>query len=129
MADAVPPCSVAKVNHHGCGGSPQKLVASLRPKVWLSCVWDVLHNQAAVMRRLADRTIYPGDRLLCPTVFPARRQQQDAGKAWIKDIAPAAFDAGHVVIDVPPGGETFSLAYLTAEDESMRVKARYQFTS
>lgn len=129
MAEAVPPCSVAKVNHHGCGGSPRKIVAALRPKVWLSCIWDAHHNQASVMARLADRGIYPGDRLICPTVFPAYRQKQDAGRGWLKDVAPEAFDAGHVVIDVPPGGETFSVSYLTAEDESMRVRACYDFKS
>ena len=127
MAEAVPPCSVAKVSHHGCGGSPRKIVAALRPKVWLSCILDTLQNQADVMARLADRSLYPGERLLCPTVFPASRQKADANSPWIGDVAPASFGAGHVVIDVPPGGETFSVCYLTAEDESMVVTARYDF--
>lgn len=129
MAEAVPPCSVAKVNHHACGGMPKKIVAALRPKVWLSCILDSVQNQPAVLGRLSDRSLYPGDRLICPTVFPVRRQKADAGKPWIKDIAPESFDAGHVVIDVPPGGETFSVSYLTADDESMRVKAKYTFRS
>lgn len=129
MAEAVSPCSVAKVNHHACGGMPKKIVAALRPKVWLSCILDCVQNQPAVLARLSDRSLYPGDRLICPTVFPPRRQQSDAGKPWMKDVAPESFDAGHVVIDVPPGGETFSVSYLTADDESMRVKARYTFRS
>jgi hypothetical protein len=108
---------------------PKKIVAALRPKVWLSCILDCVQNQPAVLARLSDRSLYPGDRLICPTVFPPRRQQSDAGKPWMKDIAPESFDAGHVVIDVPPGGETFSVSYLTADDESMRVKARYTFRS
>ena len=129
LAEAVPPCQVAKLNHHGHWSMPEKLVRALRSRVWLSCVWDVLHNVAPVMERLSDERLYPGERLICPGVFPARRQREDTGKPWLGNVAPASFDGGHVVVDVQPGGERYSVSYLTAADESMRVVSQYEFES
>ena len=45
------------------------------------------------------------------------------------DIAPESFDAGHVVVAVAPGGKTYSVAYVTADDESMKVTGAYDFVS
>ena len=129
LAEAVPPCQVAKLNHHGHWSMTEKLVRALRSRVWLSCVWDVLHNVAPVMERLSDERLYPGERLICPGVFPARRQREDTGKPWLGNVAPASFDGGHVVVDVQPGGERYSVSYLTAADESMRVVSQYEFES
>ena len=49
--------------------------------------------------------------------------------AGLYDIAPEAFDAGHVVQNVAPGGNAYSVAYVTADDESMTVRGAYDFTS
>ena len=38
-------------------------------------------------------------------------------------------DAGHVVLNVAPGGKTYSIIYVTADDESMRVTGAYDFAS
>jgi hypothetical protein len=127
LAEVVPPCHVAKLNHHGHYSMPAALVKALRSRVWVSCVWDVLHSVAPVMARLSDRTLYDGERLICPGVFPARRLKEDAGAAWLKDVAPASFDGGHVVLDVEPGGERYTVSYLRASDESMTVVERYAF--
>ncbi len=127
LADAVDPVSVAKVNHHGHYSMPARLVKALRPRVWMACVWDQLHSVAPVMERLADRSLYPGGRLLCPTVFPAERRREDAGRPWLADVAREVFDGAHVVIDVPPGGEKYSLTFLSAADESMIVRGRMEF--
>ena len=70
IADACGPVSVAKVNHHGHNSMSRKLVAALRPQVWVSCVWDQLHNLPPCMELLSDRSIYPGDRIICPTIIP-----------------------------------------------------------
>ena len=129
LAEAVDPVNIAKVNHHGHYSMPKRLVGALRARVWMFCVWDQLHAVAPVMARLADRETYPGDRLLCPTVFPAERRREDAGKPWLADVAQEVFEGAHVVVDVPPGGETYSLTFLSAADESMAVRGKMSFKS
>ena len=130
MAPLVPPVSVAKVNHHGHYSMPASLVAALRAKVWFGSVWTKNQFVPPVMERLTDRSLYPGDRLVCPGVLPpVLEEARAAGTPYIADIPPAAYEGGHVVITVPPGGETFTVQYLTAADESMRVTASYEFPS
>ena len=129
LAKAVPPVDVAKTNHHGYHSMPRPLVAALRPRVWFSCVWDQLHDTADTLARLSDRTAYPGDRLIAPGVFPAERRWEDLGRPFVADVAPESFACGHLVFDVPPGGADYTLTYLTADDESMRVTGTYRFTS
>lgn len=127
LARVCPPVAVAKLNHHGHYSMPAQLVSALRARVYVSCVWDQLHNVDPVMARLSDRTLYPGERLLCPGVMPAERRAEDAGKAWLGDVAPASFDGGHVVLNVEKGGRDYSISYLTAADESMTVKSVMHF--
>ena len=127
LARVCPPVSVAKLNHHGHYSMPAQLVSALRARVYVSCVWDQLHNVAPVMARLSDRTLYPGERLLCPGIMPAERRAEDAGQPWLQDVAPASFDGGHVVLNVEKGGHDYSISYLTAADESMTVKSVMHF--
>lgn len=127
LARVCPPVSVAKLNHHGHYSMPAQLVSALRARVYVSCVWDQLHNVAPVMARLSDRTLYPGERLLCPGIMPAERRAEDAGQPWLQDVAPASFDGGHVVLNVEKGGRDYSISYLTAADESMTVKSVMHF--
>lgn len=129
LAKALPPVDVAKTNHHGYRALPTPLVAALRPRVWFSCVWDQLHDTADSLARMADRAAYPGERLIAPGVFPAERRWEDLDKPFMKNIAPESFAGGHMVFDVPPGGRDYTLTYLTADDESMRVTGAYRFQS
>ena len=129
IAEAVPKVNVAKVNHHAHYSMPAKLVAALAPQVWTVCVWDQLHNIAEVMERMADRSLYPGDRIICPGIFPRERRDEDAGRPWLGTVHPSAFQGGHVVVNVAPGGDTYTVNYLTAEDESMTVRSVLSFTS
>ena len=129
LASVVEKVNVAKVNHHGHFSMPEKLVKALAAQVWVGCTWDTLHMVDPVCTRLADRNLYPGDRVICPGVFPKSRREEDAGKPWTKDVAPASYDCGHVVLDVPPGGRTYTVSYLTADDESMTVKSVMKFAS
>ena len=128
LADVVEKVSVAKVNHHGHFSMPEKLVKALAARVWVGCIWDTLHMVDPVCARLADRAIYPGERVICPGVFPKSRREEDAGKPWTKDVVPASYDCGHIVLDVPPGGKDYTISYLTADDESMTVKSVMKFT-
>ena len=106
---------------------PPNLFLSLRPRVFVNNVWDQLHTVAPVMERLYSRDLYPGDRIVCPTVFPAERRAEDAGKPWLDILNPASFDAGHVIVNVEEGGRDYSVTYLTADDESMIVKSVMRF--
>ena len=119
--------NVAKVNHHGHNSMSPKLVAALRPQVWVSCVWDQLHNLPPCMELLADRSLYPGDRIICPTIMPAERRAKDGGAAWMNDIARDSYEGGHVVVNVEKGGRRYSVSYLTAADESMTVRSVLHF--
>ena len=62
-------------------------------------------------------------------MFSPERRFEDEGKAFVSDIAMEAFSAGHVVLTVAPGGENYTIAYVTADDESMTVTGAYDFTS
>ena len=127
LAKVCGPVNVAKLNHHGHYSMPADLVSALRPQVWVSCVWDQLHNVAPVMERLCDRTLYPGDRVVCPGIFPAERRQEDAGSPWLDDIQPPCLDGAHIVLDVERGGEAYSVSCLDARDESMTVRSVLHF--
>ena len=127
MADVCGAVNVAKLNHHGHYSMPAKLVSALRAQVYVSCVWDQLHNVDPVMARLSDRSLYPGERILCPGIMPAERRAEDAGKAWLDDVVPASFEGGHVVLNVEKGGRDYSITYLTAADESMTIRSVMHF--
>lgn len=119
--------NVTKINHHGHNSMTPKLLAALRSQVYVSCVWDQLHNLTHVMDIVADRSIYPGERIICPTMMPAERRAEDADKAWMNDVAKASYEGGHVVVNVAKGGKTYTVSYLSAQDESMTVKSVMHF--
>lgn len=121
------PANVAKVNHHGHNSMSRKLVAALHPQVWVSCVWDQLHNLPGTMELLSDRGIYPDDRIICPTIMPKQRRAKDGDAEWMSDIARDSFEGGHVVVNVEKGGKRYSVSYITAQDESMTVRSVLHF--
>lgn len=127
LAEICPRVDVAKLNHHGHNSMPEKLVSALAARVWVSCVWDQLHNVDKVMARLADRSLYDGDRIICPGIFPKERREGAKGKEWLSDVDASSFEGGHIVLDVEPGGKKYSISYLTCEDESMTVKSVMKF--
>ena len=129
IAEACERVNVCKINHHGYYAMPAKLLKALRSQVYVSCVWDQLHNLDCVMTRLSDREIYPGDRLLCPGIMPKERRTAEGKRPWMKDVALPSYAGGHIVVDVPPGGEEYTVTYLTAADESMRITGEYHFRS
>lgn len=128
LARELDPVDVAKANHHGCEMDAD-IVAALAPRVWVTCVFAQHNNQPQILKRFASRELYPGDRAICPTCYPAKRQVSDGGAEWTKDIAKAAYDCGHVVLTVPPGGDDYTITYLDASDESMTVKSVMKFKS
>lgn len=127
LSFAVDPVSVAKADHHACWGNPTALIAALRPKVWTIPVWWQLHATRQVMNNLASREVYPGERTILPGVLCAARRTEDAGEPYLASVPEAVHTPSHVVIDVPPGGETFKVACLDPAEESLRVKALWSF--
>ena len=79
------------------------------------------------LERISSREAYPGPRLIAPGLFSPLRRLEDANKPYLIDIAQESFDAGHVVVNVPADGKSFSVSYVTADDESMRVTGSYGF--
>ncbi|MBO7685999.1 MAG: MBL fold metallo-hydrolase [Kiritimatiellae bacterium] len=136
-APFMPRVTVAKMNHHGCGGShPRVWVEALAPKVWIGAVWHQHHVDPYTLAKLGTINCAPpvagGSRscatetdlpLLCPTVFPSERRIAAilAHEPWLPRVVPASFRGGHVVVTVPPGGKTFTVRYLDAGDEKMSV--------
>lgn len=129
LARELDPVDVAKMNHHGHHSMLPAIVSALRARVWTASMWDQLHITEDTLTRLSDRTLCPGPRLIAPGVFSPQRRYEDRGKPFTQDIAPEALNAGHVVLTVAPGGADYTIAYVTADDESMRVTGAYDFRS
>ena len=129
MATVCGRADVAKVNHHGHYSMTPQLLQALRSQVYISCVWDQLHNVDPVMTTLTDRTLYPGDRMVCPGILPSQRRAEDEGKAWMDDVSIASYEGSHIVLDVEPGGKRFTITHLSAADESMLIKCVRHYTS
>jgi len=127
LANVCGRADVAKINHHGHHAMSHKLVSTLQSKVYVSCVWDQLHNTEDSCEIIADRTAYSDDRILCPGIFPAERRAADKGMSFMEDIPSESYEGSHIVLDVEPGGKQYSINYLTAEDESMTVKSVMEF--
>jgi hypothetical protein len=121
--------NVAKLNHHGHHCMERECVCELAARVWIACVHDQHHVTEDTMSRIADRNIYSGERIICPTVFTAERRAADFDKPWYKDVASPTYCGTHIVLDVPPGGETYSLTFVPAVDESMKVSSVMRFIS
>ncbi len=120
---------VAKTNHHGSHSMTEELVKALKARVWVTCVFALHNNDAGTLKRLSDRSLYAGDRAVCPTCYPARRQKGDGAAAWTKDIVSSSYEPGHVVVNVAPGGDDYTVSYLDAKDESMTVRSVMSFKS
>ena len=118
-------CHAAKLNHHGHHSTGRVLAAAIRPLVWIAPVWDQLH----LTDDTAESLLIPGapdseQPLLVPTVLPVT----DAGpRPWWRFVPEPCRTGCHVVLSVPPGGETFTMTLLDARDEEMRVTAVCEF--
>ena len=130
MAEACGEVDVAKLNHHGHHSMPAALVKALKARCLVACVWDQKHVTEDTLTTLSDRSLYPGDRMILPTVFPKERLAEDAGRAYLADIPEAVRnDGAHIVLTVPAGGRTYTMTCLDPSDKELRVKAEYAFVT
>lgn len=125
LADAVEHCHVSKTDHHAHVSMPPRLVQKLASRYWISLVWDSRQSMPSVMRTLADRTLYPGDRTIVPCFLPPERRAADAGEAWLGDVPNAVFEPCHVVLSVPDGGESYTISCLGAMENDFIVRAQF----
>ena len=103
----------------------RRLAAALRPQAYVSCVWDQLHCTDDSMESL----LVPGapdaeQPMLIPTVLPTNG---NLDSPWRRFVPEECKNGCHIVVTVPPGGETFSIALIDARDETMRLAAEYGF--
>ncbi len=130
LGEAVGCVHVAKLNHHGHHSMYPALVKALRARVWTSCTLDQQHCTDDTMCRLADRSLYGGPRLMLPTYMPLNRPETSAGRGYLPDVARCVIDQPcHVVLDVPPGGETYTLSCFSAVHVGNPLKAEFSFMS
>ena len=107
-----------------------ELVKALRARVWTACVLDQAHCTDDTMNRLADRSLYAGKRTYIPTFMPLRGRDPSASLAYLPDVAAAVVkEPCHVILDVPEGGETYTVSCVSAATETPRLKAQYGFFS
>ena len=130
LAEAVGPVDVAKLNHHGHHSMYPELVKSLRARVWTACVLDQQHCTDDTMSRLADEKLYRGERTFIPTYMPLQRPETAFGRAYLPLVAETVVrEPCHVVLDVPPGGETYTVTCFAASEEVPSIRAQYGFLS
>lgn len=130
LAEAVGPVTVAKLNHHGHHSMSSKLVAALRARVWTSCSLDAQHCTDDTMSRLSDRSLYAGDRLLLPNFLPTKRPDTKFGREYLKDAARCIVETPcHVVLDVSPGGETYTASCRSATRLGNPLVGEFSFFS
>lgn len=120
---------VAKTNHHASDSMTPALVKALAARVWVTSSVSGYSDWPTTMRRLSDRSIYAGDRLVCSTYYHLKERVAEMGEAAAKaDVAPESFEPNHVVVTVPPGGRTYTVTHL-APDDSLAVRRVRTFAS
>jgi beta-lactamase superfamily II metal-dependent hydrolase len=120
-AEVCGPVSVAVTNHHGYfNANGDRYVRALQPKVFVIPAWDSAHPTVNVLNTLFSKAIYPGDRDAFATLV---KQENRIANKKTDDLKSRA---GHIVIRVEPGGETFSVHILSNTDESDTVTASFR---
>jgi len=116
VAKVVGPVEAAILDHHGYVDTQNEFfISTLRPRVWTLSVWDKHHPTEGVWNRLQSAQLYPGPRDVFATdLHPANRRA-------IKGIEKLASNAGHIVLRVAVGGDSFRVVIVDDTSESGRV--------
>lgn len=85
----------------------------------LKCFPVLLHTDDS-LAMLVDSANQPNAPVIVPGWFPKSRFSEANAKAG-ECLPKQVYNGVHSVIDVPPGGETFTLTLLDARDEDMRI--------
>lgn len=112
---------VCKTNHHSYKDAMRsEFTREVQARVYVTNVWDDGHLQDMTMTAMTDESVYPGERIVCPTWVSDKQKAKYPDKPWLKNLHPAY---GHVVVRVYDGGKKYKVYHLTAADESGTVKA------
>jgi beta-lactamase superfamily II metal-dependent hydrolase len=116
VAKAVGPVDAAILDHHGYLDTHNEFfVGTLRPRVWTISVWDAHHPTAGVWKRLQSTELYPGPRDIFAT------DVHTANRKAIEGLDKLASQAGHIVLRVAPGGDSFRVVIVDDTSESYHV--------
>lgn len=117
VAKAVGQVDAAILDHHGYVDTQNEFfVGTLRPRVWTLSVWDSGHPTLSAWNRLRSTRVRPGPRDVFATdLHPATR-------LVVGGIDKLASDAGHIVLRVARGGDSFRVVIVDDTSESHRVK-------
>ena len=119
-AEVCGPVSVGVTNHHGYfNANGDRYVRALQPQVFVIPSWDSAHPTVNVLNALFSKAIYPGNRDAFATLV---KQENRIANKKTDDLKSRA---GHIVIRVEPGGESFSVHILSNTDESDAVTASF----
>lgn len=127
LGPVVGPVDVCKTNHHAFPSSMgAAFCRSVRAQAYMTSVWSPNHISEKNLVNMSSRGLYPGDRVILPGFLPEAKRREYRDRAFMRDFLP---EQGHVVFRVAPGGSTFRLFVLSAEDESMRILHQRDFVS
>lgn len=119
-AEACGRVSVAVTDHHGYfNANGDRFVRALQPQVFVIPSWDSAHPTVNVLNTLYSKAIYPGNRDVFATCI---KQENRIANKKTDDLKSRA---GHIVIRVEPGGDTFAVHILSNADESDTVMASF----
>lgn len=128
LALIMPRVDVAKINHHGHHAMYPGLSKALNARCYVSCIWDQYHCTDDTMAYLEA---VPGDHMYFPGIVPTFYINRDGGKRrpWMAKCPEPMWEGAHTVLTVQPGGADYSMTCIGASDESMVVKAVFDFKS
>ncbi len=119
-AEVCGPVSVAVTNHHGYfSANGDRYVRALQPQVFVIPAWDSAHPTVSVLNTLYSKAIYSRNRDVFATLI---KQENRIANKKTDDLKSRA---GHIVIRVEPGGETFAVHILSNADESDTLTASF----
>jgi beta-lactamase superfamily II metal-dependent hydrolase len=120
VARTAGPVDVAVAAHHGyvnaCGPD---WVRALRPRVFVIPAWNQGHPAMPAIQNMLSKDLYPGARDIFSTGF------RPESKIAVAEIQKMQSDNGHVIIRVPPPGNSFEVIVTTNSDESDRIVRRF----
>lgn len=109
---------VCKSNHHAYADSMvEGFLEGVKAKHYINCTWDLQHTQPKIMQRMlskSDCTIF--HQYLWP-----EQMQKHQGEEWTKKVV----EQGHIVVKAYDNGRKYKVYILSAEDETMTIKAIY----
>ena len=128
LAKILPQVNVAKLNHHGHHSMSSSLAKALDAQCYVASIWHQRHCTDDTMANLEasgrSHMYFPG---FLPNL--ARKPDGTGKYPWTAKAPKPTWEGTHVVFNVAPGGGSYTMTCLTAKDESMTVKAVFDFKS